>query len=77
MSDGNHKLTIVYAGDSINAGLVKSILEGSGIKSFLRDEFIGTMAPYIAAGGGAGAVKVMVDEKDVEREKDIVKEFMH
>jgi len=40
------KLIIVFAGNISQADLVKHILEVHGIRAFLRDEFLGTIAPW-------------------------------
>ena len=44
MLDEN-ELVIVYAGNSIDAGFVRSLLESEGIEVFLRNEAMGTLAP--------------------------------
>lgn len=55
--------------------MTQNILEISGIDSFLKDEVIGTIAPWYAAAGGAGAVKVEVAESDVDRARAVIKEM--
>jgi hypothetical protein len=50
-------------------------LEGQGIQTFLEDEFIGKMVPYAAASGGAGAVKVLIANGDMDRARRIVERF--
>jgi len=69
------KLIIVFAGNISQADLVKHILEAHGIKAFLKDESLGTIAPWYAAPGGAGAVKVQVAESDVENALILIKEM--
>jgi len=44
MSEQN-ALIVVYAGTSVDAGFVKSLLEDAGIAAFLKDEIMGTLAP--------------------------------
>jgi hypothetical protein len=65
---------IVFAGSSTEAAIVRSFLESNGIATRLVDEHIGTMAPHLAAGGGAGAVKVVVEGGDVARAKELLGE---
>jgi hypothetical protein len=65
----------VYAGTIWEAGLVKSLLEDSGIQTFLGDENIGTIAPWYSAPGGAGSVKVIVSNLDYESAKLIIAEY--
>jgi hypothetical protein len=73
---GSGPAVVVYAGDIVNADLLKGILESKGISSYLQDEFLGREFPYIAAPGGAGAVKVVVAEQDLERARPIVAEYI-
>jgi putative signal transducing protein len=64
----------VFAGSSAEAAIVRSFLESNGIAARLADEHIGTMAPHLAAGGGAGAVKVLVEGSDAARAKQLLAE---
>ena len=63
--------SIVYRGASVQADLLKSILEGSGIQALLEDEVLGRMVPY-----AVGAVKVVVATSDVERARRLVEDFV-
>ena len=69
------KLIIIFAGNISQADLVKHILEAHGIRAFLKDEFLGTIAPWQVISGGAGAVKVQVAESDVEKALILIKEM--
>lgn len=65
----------VFSGTAIQAGMVKSLLENAGIRVFLRDEFLGTIAPWWASPGGAGAVRVFVPSLDYERANEVVNQY--
>ena len=62
----------IFAGSATEAAMVRALLESSGIASYLDDEHLGTMAPHIASGGGAGAVKVMVSSEEAARAKELL-----
>ncbi len=65
---------IIFTGNTVQADLVRSVLEASGIRVFLKDEVIGTLAPWRVVGGGRGAVvKVLVPSSEVERAKAALK----
>lgn len=68
-------LVEVFAGTMWQAGMIKSLLENAGIEAFLKDEIIGTMGPWWAAPGGAGAVKVFVSNKQTEEAQKVVDEY--
>ncbi len=75
MSEEN-ELIVVYAGTTGEADFLNSLLEGAGITAFLKDEILGTMAPWYAAPGGAGAVKVVIPKRDLDIAKPILQEFL-
>jgi Putative prokaryotic signal transducing protein len=52
------------------------LLEGEGIPARLEDEFLGRMVPYAASPAGAGAVKILISSRDVERARRIVEDFV-
>lgn len=66
----------VFAGTTLQTGLVKSLLEDAGIPAFLNDEFVGTLTPWWTDAGGAGAVKILVPEPFAEKAREIVKSYL-
>lgn len=68
-------LVQVFAGTSIQAEMVKSLLDDTKIKSFIKDEYMGNMFPFHTAPGAAGSVKVVVSNLDYEKAKVIVEEY--
>jgi len=64
--------TVIYSGASLQADLLKSLLEGKGIRAILEDEFLGRMVPYAVPEG----VKVLVPNADVDKASRIVEEFI-
>ena len=71
-----YDLVVVYAGTPIEAGLVRSLLEDQGIPAFLQDEFMGTIAPWYVAPGGAGAAKVAVPERHLEEARIAIRQYL-
>ena len=69
-------LVVVYAGNVAEAGFVRTLLEGNEIPAFLKDEVVGTLFPWCAASGGAGAVKVVVARRDLEEAASLVQGFL-
>ena len=49
---------IVYAGSAADTALLRDLLDATGVPARLGDEVMGTMAPYVIAGGTTAAVKV-------------------
>lgn len=69
------QLVPVASGTFSEASMIKLILENEGIQAALKDDYMGTIAPHLAAPGGAGSVKVLVLEQDYERALKIVEEI--
>ena len=65
----------IFAGSAIEAEMFKSLLEDSEIQAFLKDEIMGTLAPWYAAAGGVGSVKVHILNSDYTKAKLILEEF--
>jgi hypothetical protein len=68
---------IVYAGNPVEAELIRNELDNNDIPAFLKDETIGTIAPWHIAPGGAGAVKVIVAQQDMEKAGRIIQQFIN
>ena len=51
------------------------ILDGNGIDSFIPDETVATVAPYLFA--TRSGVRVQVNECDEMRAKDLLEEFVY
>ena len=66
---------VIFAGTLTEAGFLRGLLEANGIFVRTKDEWIGSIAPWIASAGGAGAVKLLVDAEDAKRASEIVADF--
>jgi hypothetical protein len=76
MSTNEESRTVeIYAGNIVEAGMVKSMLESSDIKAYLKDEIMGTLGPWWVSPGGAGSVRVIVSSQDAERARLVVEEY--
>lgn len=74
--DDENELVVVYSTNPIETGFLKGLLEDSGIKVFLIDEFMGSISPSrVSPVGPAGAVKIVVTRTDIEKAKAIIEEF--
>ncbi len=67
-----NEIKMVIAGTLGEAEFVKGLSKDSEIDSFLKDEFMGYLAPWQASPGGVGSVKVIVSELDYMQAKQIV-----
>ena len=70
-----HTGVVVYTGGGADTALLRDLLAAAGIPAWLGDEVMGTMAPYMIAGGNLSAIKVLVPEDRVDEARDVVVEF--
>lgn len=68
-------LVVVFSSNAYEAELAKNELENHGIIAFVKDELLGTIAPWHSAPGGAGAVSITVAVEDSEKAKNILQEY--
>jgi hypothetical protein len=66
---------IVYAGGTADTAVLRDLLESAGVSARLGDEVMGSMAPYVIAGGNTAAVKVLVPEDQLDDAREVVVEF--
>ncbi len=71
------EFVIVFAGTSVEAEMARIFLEDNGIAAHMAEEHIGTLAPWLSAAGGAGAVKVLVPEEHAEHARTLLAKHKH
>lgn len=64
----------IFSGTVYQAEMIKNLLENEGIYAYIKDEIIGTIAPW-HLGPGPGAVTVVVSALDYDRAKILVDEY--
>jgi hypothetical protein len=65
----------VYDGNLMQISIVKSLLENADIEAFVKDEYMGTLKPWVTAGGGAGAIKIFVAKADEEKARQVIADY--
>jgi hypothetical protein len=73
---GESEFVEVYAGHIVDADFLKGLLEAEGIAVFLRNEAMGTIAPFYVEAAGTGAVKVVIQRENLDIAEPIVREFV-
>ncbi len=68
------ELVTISSNNSFEADMAKMYLELQGISVFLPDQYVGAVAPHIAAYSGAGAVRIQVPRSQVTEAKRLLAE---
>lgn len=72
----DEKLIIVFEGAPYEVDILESILGTEGITCFKKDNYVGSIAPYMVSAGGVGSVKLLVPQSGVEAARPLVEEFL-
>jgi hypothetical protein len=74
-TNDENDLISVYSSTFMEVHMIKSMLESSGVETFIKDEYMGTLAPFDAAAGGAGAVQLITRRKDYDAARRVIEEY--
>ena len=66
---------VVFQGSPMDAEVVKEILADHGIRAYLRNELMGTIAPWHITPGGFAPVEVEVSSADKEKALQLIDDF--
>lgn len=66
----------IYSDTVWHAGMLKSILEDSGIEVFMANENLSARSPWLVSPSEMDACKVMISSLDYDKAKPIVDEFV-
>jgi hypothetical protein len=68
-------LIVVFRGNPLDSEIVKEILADNGIMAHLKNQLMGSIAPWQVSPGGFEPVEVEVLEEDKEKALELVEEF--
>ena len=69
------ELIVVFNGSPIDSEIIKGILNDNGIMANLKNQLMGTIAPWQVSPGGFEPVEVEVFVKDQEKALKLIAEF--
>ncbi len=75
MSAKQDNLIVIYSGNPIDSEIIKDILTENGIAVNLKNELMGTIAPWHVSAGGINPIELEIFAKDKEKALRLIKEF--
>ncbi len=72
MENPGEHLVQAYAADFNEAMEIQARLQDNNIESFIENENLGVIAPWLVSAGGVAPVKVMVAQKDLQTAIDVL-----
>lgn len=65
----------IFSGTNWEAEMIKDILLNEGIETYVNNEVLGTLMPWVSAPGELGDVQLMISSENLEKAKPIVDAF--
>lgn len=69
------ELIVVYKGKPMDAEIVSEILNDNGIMAKMKNQLMGTIAPWYVSPGGCDPVEVEILQKNKEKALTLINEF--
>ena len=70
------ELIVIFKGNPVDSEIVKDILNDNGILADLKNQLMGTIAPWHVSPGGFEPVEVQILAKDKEKALALIEDFM-
>ena len=68
-------IIVIFKGNPVDSEIIKEILNDNGIMANLKNQFMGTIAPWHVSAGGIDPVEVEILAKDKEKALKLIDEF--
>ena len=66
----------VFSGTQGEVDFLISLLENAEVTVYLKDNYAGTIIPYIASPGTASPITIVVSSEDAGKAKQVVDEYL-
>jgi hypothetical protein len=66
----------VFSGTQGEVDFLISLLENAEVTVYLKDNYAGTIIPYLASPGAASPITIVVSSEDAEKAKQVVDEYL-
>lgn len=69
------KMILIYSGSPVDAIMVNQLLNESGIYTHVKNEIMGTLAPWQVTPGGMDPVEIFILSKDEAHAQSVISAF--
>jgi len=73
--EDNDELITIFAGSPVDAEMVNHLLQDNDIETLIKNQLMGTLAPWQVTAGGHAPVEVVIHERDAGKAKSLIEEF--
>ena len=71
----NDELITIFSGNPVDAEMINQLLNDNNIETLIKNQLMGTLAPWQVTAGGHAPVEVVVHERDAGKAKNLIEEF--
>ncbi|BAX81388.1 putative signal transducing protein [Labilibaculum antarcticum] len=75
MSAKQNDLIVIYSGNPIDSEIIKDILTDNGIAVNVKNELMGTIAPWHVSAGGINPIELQIFARDKEEALRLINDF--
>lgn len=68
-------MVVIFRGNQIEVMNIKNLLDNVGIESFIQNQYMSVLEPWLVTSGGYNASSLQVKTSDYEKAKKIVDDF--
>ena len=71
----NSEIIVIYRGNPIEAEMIKDFLNDNGVVATLKNQLMGSIAPWHVSPGGFNPVEIEILLKDREKALELINVF--
>ncbi|RXQ96087.1 hypothetical protein EO244_04385 [Ancylomarina salipaludis] len=75
MSEKDTEIIVIYRGNPVDSEIIKDVLNDQGIVASLKNQLMGSIAPWYVSAGGINPVEVEIFARDKEKALALIDEF--
>lgn len=68
-------MIVIFRGNQIEVMNIKNLLDNAGIESFIQNQYMSVLEPWLVASGGYNAMSLQIKSSDYEKAKKILDDF--
>jgi hypothetical protein len=68
-------MIVIFRGNQIEVMNIKNLLDNVGIESFIQNQHMSVLEPWLVTAGGYNATTLQIESSDYEKAKKILDDF--
>lgn len=68
-------MIVIFRGNEIEVMNVKNLLDNFGIESFIQNQYMSVLEPWVITAGGYNAASLQINNNDYDKAKKVLDDF--